>query len=70
MSGRTGGAYAAEIASMQGSNELDALRVLGIPLQGLVDAVARTLGKLADSIVPDAEASCERAELRAGFNPM
>jgi len=33
MSGRTGGAYAAEIASMQGSNELDALRVLGIPLQ-------------------------------------
>jgi phospholipid/cholesterol/gamma-HCH transport system permease protein len=33
MSGRTGGAYAAEIASMQGSNELDALRVLGIPVQ-------------------------------------
>jgi phospholipid/cholesterol/gamma-HCH transport system permease protein len=33
MSGRTGGAYAAEIASMQGSNELDALRVLGIPLK-------------------------------------
>jgi phospholipid/cholesterol/gamma-HCH transport system permease protein len=33
MSGRTGGAYAAEIASMQGSNELDALRVLGIPIQ-------------------------------------
>jgi phospholipid/cholesterol/gamma-HCH transport system permease protein len=33
MSGRTGGAYAAEIASMQGSDELDALRVLGIPLQ-------------------------------------
>lgn len=32
MSGRTGGAYAAEIASMQGSDELDALRVLGIPL--------------------------------------
>ncbi len=33
MSGRTGGAYAAEIASMQGSNELDALDVLGIPVQ-------------------------------------
>ncbi len=33
MSGRTGGAYAAEIASMQGSNELDAVRVLGIPVQ-------------------------------------
>ncbi len=33
MSGRTGGAYAAEIASMQGSSELDALRALGIPLQ-------------------------------------
>jgi phospholipid/cholesterol/gamma-HCH transport system permease protein len=33
MCGRTGGAYAAEIASMQGSNELDALRVLGIPVQ-------------------------------------
>jgi phospholipid/cholesterol/gamma-HCH transport system permease protein len=33
MSGRTGGAYAAEIASMQGSNELDALTVLGIPVQ-------------------------------------
>jgi phospholipid/cholesterol/gamma-HCH transport system permease protein len=32
MSGRTGGAYAAEIASMQGSNELDALTVLGIPI--------------------------------------
>jgi phospholipid/cholesterol/gamma-HCH transport system permease protein len=34
MSGRTGGAYAAELASMQGSDELAALRVLGIPLQG------------------------------------
>jgi len=33
MAGRTGGAYAAEIASMQGSNELDALSVLGIPIQ-------------------------------------
>jgi phospholipid/cholesterol/gamma-HCH transport system permease protein len=33
MAGRTGGAYAAEIASMQGSNELDALSVLGIPVQ-------------------------------------
>jgi phospholipid/cholesterol/gamma-HCH transport system permease protein len=33
MAGRTGGAYAAEIASMQGSGEIDALRVIGIPLQ-------------------------------------
>jgi len=33
MAGRTGGAYAAEIASMQGSNELDALSVLGVPIQ-------------------------------------
>jgi phospholipid/cholesterol/gamma-HCH transport system permease protein len=33
MAGRTGGAYAAEIASMQGSNELDALRVLGVAVQ-------------------------------------
>jgi phospholipid/cholesterol/gamma-HCH transport system permease protein len=32
MAGRTGGAYAAEIASMQGSEELDALRVVGIPV--------------------------------------
>jgi phospholipid/cholesterol/gamma-HCH transport system permease protein len=32
MSGRTGGAYAAEIAAMQGSEELDALRVFGIPV--------------------------------------
>ena len=33
MAGRTGGAYAAEIASMQGSGELDALRAIGIPIQ-------------------------------------
>jgi phospholipid/cholesterol/gamma-HCH transport system permease protein len=33
LSGRTGGAYAAQIAAMQGSNELDALRVIGIPVQ-------------------------------------
>ena len=32
MAGRTGGAYAAEIASMQGTGELDALRVTGIPI--------------------------------------
>jgi phospholipid/cholesterol/gamma-HCH transport system permease protein len=32
MSGRTGGAYAAQIASMQGSEEIDALRVIGIPI--------------------------------------
>lgn len=32
MSGRTGGAYAAEIATMEGSEEIDALRVIGIPI--------------------------------------
>jgi phospholipid/cholesterol/gamma-HCH transport system permease protein len=32
MSGRTGGAYAAEISAMQGSGEIDALRALGIPV--------------------------------------
>jgi phospholipid/cholesterol/gamma-HCH transport system permease protein len=32
MSGRTGGAYAAEIATMVGSEEIDALRVIGIPI--------------------------------------
>ncbi len=32
MSGRTGSAYAAEIATMQGTEEIDALRAMGIPL--------------------------------------
>jgi phospholipid/cholesterol/gamma-HCH transport system permease protein len=32
MSGRTGGAYAATIATMQGSEEIDALRIVGIPV--------------------------------------
>jgi phospholipid/cholesterol/gamma-HCH transport system permease protein len=32
MSGRTGGAYAAEISAMQGSEEIGALRALGIPI--------------------------------------
>jgi phospholipid/cholesterol/gamma-HCH transport system permease protein len=32
MSGRTGGAYAAHIATMQGSEEIDALRAIGIPV--------------------------------------
>ncbi len=32
MAGRTGGAYAARIATMQGSEELDALTVIGIPV--------------------------------------
>jgi phospholipid/cholesterol/gamma-HCH transport system permease protein len=32
MSGRTGGAYAAQIATMQGSEEIDALSSFGIPL--------------------------------------
>jgi len=32
MSGRTGGAYAAHIATMLGNEEIDALRVIGIPI--------------------------------------
>lgn len=32
MSGRTGSAYAAEIATMQGTEEIEALRAIGIPL--------------------------------------
>ncbi len=32
MSGRTGGAYAAQIAAMQENEEIDALRVIGIPV--------------------------------------
>jgi len=32
MSGRTGAAYAAEIATMQGTEEIDALRAIGIPV--------------------------------------
>jgi len=32
MSGRTGSAYAAEIATMQGSEEIDALRAIGVPI--------------------------------------
>lgn len=32
MAGRTGGAYAAQIATMQGNEEVDALRALGIPV--------------------------------------
>jgi phospholipid/cholesterol/gamma-HCH transport system permease protein len=32
MSGRTGSAYAAEIAAMQGSGEVDALQALGVPI--------------------------------------
>lgn len=32
MSGRTGGAYAANIAAMKGAEEIDALRVIGIPV--------------------------------------
>jgi phospholipid/cholesterol/gamma-HCH transport system permease protein len=31
MAGRTGGAYAAHLATMQGNEEIDALKVLGIP---------------------------------------
>jgi len=32
MSGRTGGAYAAQIATMTGNEEIDALRAIGIPV--------------------------------------
>lgn len=32
MAGRTGGAYAAQIATMQGNEEIDALKTLGIPV--------------------------------------
>ncbi len=32
MSGRTGGAYAAHIATMQGNEEIDALRAIGVPV--------------------------------------
>jgi phospholipid/cholesterol/gamma-HCH transport system permease protein len=32
MSGRTGSAYAAELATMQGSDQIDALRAFGIPI--------------------------------------
>lgn len=32
MAGRTGGAYAAHLATMQGNEEIDALKVLGIPV--------------------------------------
>ncbi len=32
MAGRTGGAYAATIAAMQGAEEIDALRAMGIPI--------------------------------------
>ena len=35
MAGRTGGAYAARIATMQGNEEIDALTVVGIPVIGL-----------------------------------
>ncbi|MBV8398824.1 MAG: ABC transporter permease, partial [Acetobacteraceae bacterium] len=32
MAGRTGGAYAAQIATMQGNEEIDALKALGVPV--------------------------------------
>ena len=35
MSGRTGGAYAARIATMRGNEEIDALQVVGIPVSRL-----------------------------------
>ena len=36
MAGRTGGAYAARIATMQGNEEIDALTVIGIPISDYV----------------------------------
>ena len=36
MAGRTGGAYAARIATMQGNEEIDALQVVGIPVSDYV----------------------------------
>jgi phospholipid/cholesterol/gamma-HCH transport system permease protein len=36
MSGRTGGAYAARIATMRGNEELDALEVVGIPVSDYI----------------------------------
>ena len=36
MAGRTGGAYAARIATMQGNEELDALQVIGIPVSDYI----------------------------------
>jgi len=33
MAGRTGGAYAAQLATMQGNEEIDALKALGIPIR-------------------------------------
>jgi uncharacterized lipoprotein YmbA len=52
-----------------GSGTFDSLNAAGTTIvtdASLVEAVARTLGKLADSIVPDAEASPARADLRGG----
>ena len=43
LSGRTGGAYAAHIATMQGNEEIDALRVVGIPVFGYL-ILPRVLG--------------------------
>jgi phospholipid/cholesterol/gamma-HCH transport system permease protein len=36
MAGRTGGAYAARIATMQGNEEIDALTVIGIPVSDYI----------------------------------
>ena len=40
MTGRTGGAYAAHLAAMQGNEEIDALKVVGIPVARLPCAAA------------------------------
>ena len=40
MAGRTGGAYAAQIATMQGNEEIDALKTFGIPVHRLPGAAA------------------------------
>jgi len=48
MAGRTGGAYAAHIATMQGNEEIDALEVFGIPVFDylIVPRVAALVGML------------------------
>jgi uncharacterized lipoprotein YmbA len=57
------------LAVTSGSGTFDHLNAGGtttVTDASLVEAVARTLGKLADSIVPDAEVGMKRAGLRDG----
>jgi cholesterol transport system auxiliary component len=57
------------IPMISGSGTFDSLNAGGattVTDASLVEAVARTLGKLADRIVPDAQAKAERADARRG----